>query len=121
MLVPALLIGLFVATIAVLIVIGSRQRPQLELPPPAWPPVVEMPPELRRRRVRLVVLGLAVYAAGAAAFLSLRAMDLTIAANIVGGLALLVYLGLLITRIVLMVRFAFDARRKSAASPHGSD
>jgi hypothetical protein len=119
MVAAALLIGLFVATMGTLMAIGWRQRPQLEIPPRPWP-TPELPAEAQRLTVRLLVLGLLVYATGASAFLSLRAFELDIAANVVGGLALAVYLGLLIARIVVVARFALEARRKSETPLHST-
>jgi cation transporter-like permease len=73
-----------------------------------------MPENLRRTRIRLLVIGLAAYAIGSVAFFSLRAAGFKAPANIVGGIALTVYLVTWAFRIGMVVRFAIRSRRASA-------
>jgi len=89
--VAVLLIGLFVAIVGSLMLVGWRYRPGLDLPP-RFPKPVELSQAHRRRRLQLFFVRIIAWIVGTAGYLGLRAGGLKVAAIAFGVGALVVYL-----------------------------
>ena len=106
MVVAILLIGAFVATVAMLITLGLRQRLTLDLPPPAWPEPIELAETAhesthRLRVIRWMLLPIWLAAALIGQWLTwLRWLVILLGAA---------YVGLVVATVVVDLRFAIKA------------